>query len=351
MKKLTIGCVAAFAASAGFAQSSVKLSGLVDATIAYGKGTGPAAASRSQLTNSGNGSSRLMFTGNEDLGGGLSASFWLEAGLTPDDGRGAATSTNNQITGAGTPSGLTFNRRSTVSLAGIWGEVRAGRDYTTTFWNSVIFDPFNNLGVGTSQILGSTIGGPSWVRVSNSISYLTPSTFGGFYGQIQHFLGENSSGTPTEDDGTGTGIRVGYASGPINVAIAHGRTDFTTGDITTSTIGASYQFTFAKLSTQFYRDRIAAGATGKGWLLGATIPVDGNEVRASYSRYENNTGAHPETRKLALGYVQNLSKRTALYVTFAKVRNGGGASQALVNAVTSANGGSTGYNFGLRHLF
>ena len=44
--------------------------------------------------------------------------------------------------------GLTFNRRSTVSLAGSWGEVRLGRDYVPYFWNTTIFDPFGTNGVG-----------------------------------------------------------------------------------------------------------------------------------------------------------------------------------------------------------
>ena len=99
---------------------------------AYGHGD---VADKTQLTNSGYNSSRLGFRGTEDLGGGMSASFWLEAGVNNDDGTGAATSTNNQAIAAPAPAvagtqGLTFNRRSTVSLAGGWGELRLGRDYT-----------------------------------------------------------------------------------------------------------------------------------------------------------------------------------------------------------------------------
>lgn len=56
----------------------------------------------------------------------LAGSRYLE---TNDDGRGAATNTNNQgtggaVAGIGGGQGLTFNRRSTVSLAGGFGEVR-----------------------------------------------------------------------------------------------------------------------------------------------------------------------------------------------------------------------------------
>ncbi len=86
----------------------------------------------------------------------MSASFWLEAGVNNDDGSGAATATNNQggTTGGG---GLTFNRRSTVSLAGGWGELRLGRDYTPQFWNLTIFDPFGTNGVGTTATLAGRL--------------------------------------------------------------------------------------------------------------------------------------------------------------------------------------------------
>ena len=49
-----------------------------------------------QLTNSGMTGSRLGFRGTEDLGGGLNASFWLEAGINNDNGTGASTSTEQQ---------------------------------------------------------------------------------------------------------------------------------------------------------------------------------------------------------------------------------------------------------------
>jgi predicted porin len=49
--------------------------------------------------------------------------------------------------------------------------------------------------------------------------------------------------------------------------------------------------------------------------------------------------------------VHNLSKRTALYTTYARVKNSGGAAQALNGSVNAANQNSTGYDFGVRHSF
>jgi predicted porin len=80
------------------AQSSVTLFGVVDTDLAIGRGS---VADRTQLSNSGNATSRIGFRGVEDLGGGMSASFWLEAGLSTDDGQGNATNSNNQPSGTG----------------------------------------------------------------------------------------------------------------------------------------------------------------------------------------------------------------------------------------------------------
>ncbi len=354
MKKSLVALAALAVVSAASAQSSVTLFGVVDATLAVGKGD---VTDRTQLTNSGYNSSRLGFRGTEDLGGGMSASFWLEAGLNNDNGQGAATNANNQAAAAALGNGqqgLTFNRRSTVSLAGGFGELRLGRDYTPQFWNLTVFDPFGTNGVGTTQTLNSSVGGPTIVRASNSIGYFLPGNIGGIYGQLQYSLGENPQATPaaaTEKDGNGVGIRVGFANGPINVALATSKTKYAAGDIKSTNIGASYNFGIATVMAHYAQDKNTLTADGKGYLVGAAFPIGAGEIKASYSVYETDAAGTPKSKKLAIGYVHNLSKRTALYTTFGRVSNSGGALQALNGATTAVNGDSTGYDFGVRHSF
>lgn len=84
MKKPLILLSAIGLAGAACAQSSVTLFGIVDATLARGSGS---IANRTQLTSGGHTTSRIGFRGVEDLGGGLSAIFWLEAGLAADSER------------------------------------------------------------------------------------------------------------------------------------------------------------------------------------------------------------------------------------------------------------------------
>jgi len=357
MKKslIALAVLASFAGVAS-AQSSVTLFGIVDATLAHGSGS---ASNKTQLTNSGYNSSRLGFRGTEDLGGGMSASFWLEAGLNNDDGQGAATNSNNQASGAGAAvagrQGLTFNRRSTVSLAGGWGELRLGRDYTPQFWNLTVFDPFGTNGVGTTQTLNSIVTGVTAVRASNSIGYFLPGNLGGFYGQVQYYLGENNSNVANKDDGTGYGLRFGFANGPFNVALALSRTKYAAGDVQQNNIAGQWDFGVAKLMGEYSFDKneAATSGKGKGYLIGGLIPVGAGEIRLAYSRYKVElAAATPTAKKYALGYDYNLSKRTVLYATYAHVSNSGGSGQALNGAtLTSPNDSSSGYDFGIRHAF
>jgi predicted porin len=358
MKKLVLPIGLLALACSAQAQSSVTLFGVADAGLSRGSGS---VSARTQLGSGANGTARLGVRGVEDLGGGLSAGFWLEAGLTTDDGQGGASNSNNQASGTGAAAagrqGLVFARRSTVSLMAPWGEVRVGRDHVAHYRNKVELDPFQNVGAGAAQPHAGTLGGPTATRVSNFIGYYLPPGIGGFFGFGQVYFGENNSNTPTEKDGSGASVRLGYATGPFSVSAATGRTRFaqtaTTGDIRSSNVGASYKLAGATLMASYYVDEAdtLTGLEAKGAILGVSVPVGAGEIRAAWSNYKSDAGARPQTKKLAVGYVHNLSKRTALYGTYARLRNSGGATAALNGAVTGPNQSSSGWDLGLRHAF
>jgi predicted porin len=399
MKKSLIALAALAATSAAFAQSSVTLFGVVD--LAY-ENVKTNAGRVSGIAPSANSSSRLGFRGVEDLGGGMSASFWLEAALAPMNGSGSSgTTNNNQSTNLqGTAlGGFTFNRRSTVSLSGPFGELRVGRDYVPTFWNYTVYDPF-----GTNSV-GSTIGAytgngfaNTFVRASNSVGYFLPGNLGGFFGQAMYAFGNRATtetatayaGTPnaatvnTKNNGRYVGLRVGYGQGPINTAIAYGRTTYAAGTNSSSILGlaaapsgnftdlnwgGSYTFGSIKAMAQIFRqkgeDAVVPGNTAKvtGWGLGADWGVGAGDVLVSYSRAKLNAnlGVDPSASKWAIGYVHNLSKRTAVYAYYAHVSNKDGAAQTAgsfssgglgaVAGAANANGSSSGFDIGLRHAF
>jgi len=378
MKKSLVAVAALAVAGAASAQSSVTLFGVVSAQITgysnnsenlYGQSV---KVSKIQLANSGYNSSRLGLRGTEDLGGGLAAGFWLEAGLSNDDGN-----TGGNIANAGSSVTGFFNRRSTISLSGAFGEVRLGRDYVPTFYNDTVFDPFGTNGVGTNLISTANGFGPGsptgftqnqmYSRASNSVGYFLPPNLGGFNGVLMYAFNEatkydNAALTPdvanTQRAGRYIGGRFGYANGPLDVAAAYGEATNTDNFFagTTSTlkswnIGASYDFDVAKFMVEYsaaknVTDRSAPSFTNtfsftdpgaKGWLIGATVPVGPGLIRASYSgiRYSDlqvpaaAVGTinqvlglkNPKADKFALGYVHNLSKRTAFYATVAYVSN------------------------------
>lgn len=361
MKKTLIALAVLASAGVASAQSSVTLFGVVDLSLVHSKGT---ISKKTQLTNNGIGANQIGFRGVEDLGGGMYAGFWLEAWHNPDNGTGLATNLNNQASGsaaapAGTQ-GLTFNRRSTLSVGGPWGELRLGRDYTPSYWNVANFDPWGNLGVAKSVTVESAITGPTGVRASNSISYLyggqafNATGRGGNNGlgvALMYYMGENNSGPATAKDGNGYSGRIGYQAGPWNVAIATGKTKYAAGNITQTNLGGAYDFGVARLTGQYVRDKNAA-ITAKGYLVGVSAPVGAvGQIRASMSQYKTDAAGSPKVRKIGLGYVHNLSKRTAVFATAAQLRNSGGSAASLYGSTSAPNGKSTAYEMGVRHNF
>ncbi|PUE20927.1 porin [Limnohabitans sp. WS1] len=338
MKKSLIALAVLTASGISFAQSSVTLFGVVDLGYTQSK-TG--AAKTSSMTDSGQASSRIGFRGVEDLGGGLKASFWLEAGTNPDNGTGDATNNNNQSASAVTApragtQGLTFNRRSTVSLEGSFGEVRLGRDYTPQFWNHTFFDPFGTNGSG-SNVTGAAYGDArnfTGVRASNSVGYLSPK-FSGLQVQLQTYMGEVAS--PAAKAGNGTALRVTYDAGPLSLAVADSKTTTGAGtDWKATNFAASYNLGVAKVMMMSSTDKITGEADMEGYLVGVTAPLGAGVVKFAMSNIKQGTTV--DSDKTAIGYVYSLSKRTALYTTFATTKPMTGDK-------------TTGFDLGVTHSF
>ena len=342
MKKslLALAVLGAFAGVAS-AQSSVTLSGTVDVNGRYVKND--TQERRVSLSTDGINSSQLVFSGREDLGGGLWAGFNLNAGHNPD---------------TGTSNSKFWNRRSTVSLGGNFGEVRLGRDYTPTFWNTTIFDAFGTNGLGSSlnpiQLFTGTL-----VRADNSITYWLPPNIGGIYGEVMVAASENAATNP----GRYVGGRVGFAAGPFDVAVAFGqqRLDLTPGQPQEKSfnIGGAYDFGVVKLLGWFNRQTLSTTGIDlkdNQYSISVVVPIGQGEIHAGYDRSKlTNSVANTSNsiNQFAVGYVYNLSKRTALYTTFARLSNGNGSAVGLSggNGNTGLGGKSSGAEFGLRHFF
>lgn len=343
------------AGSAG-AQSSVSLSGVLDAAARQVRNDGTSAVK--SLVSGSNSTSRLVFRGSEDLGGGLGAGFWLESGIALD-------------VGANTAPTQFFDRRATLSLsAARLGELRLGRDYVPTYTAWSRHDPFSHVGVaGSNNFGGSGPTGPiraafgtnpnTTVRASNSAQLLLPAGLGGVEGGLMLAAGEGSSAA--NGQAKLAGLRLGWSAGPFGVVAA---TTQTTNDLTGSSnkfkdtvVGANAGFGLVKL-TLAWREFEYSTAKQTNLMLGAVWTVGAADLKASYvqgdlsGRVGSTAIDANDAKQIGLGAVYNLSRRTALYATLARIDNEGRANFVIPggNSLT-AGGSSAGYEAGVRHTF
>lgn len=377
MKHLYLLSAIAMACGAAHAQSSVTLYGVVDVNVQRFNAGG--VGKSTQVGNGALSTGRIGFRGVEDLGGGLSAGFWLEGSINADSGEGRNTNTNNQPNGAtssppGTV-GFKFDRIAHVSLANRFGQLRLGHDFIPTHWNSIYFDPFNANGVaraGNLTFAGVTSAPlPSGITASNSISYWLPAkTLGGVYGMAMVATGENLDSSANPDDGNLAGFRLGYASGPFDAAVAMTRTKnvstATIGDYTHANVGGTWNVGFAKFFALYnvVKVDLAAGQVRKNTAeIGAHIPVGPGVIRVSYAALDDRSGntlrnadgsarKSNDARQIGVGYVHNLSKRTAVYTSYARLKNRGQATYTVSgNRAPLGGHTSTGVEAGIRHSF
>jgi predicted porin len=343
MKKFAVLAVFAAISGGAYAQSSVTLFGIIDEAARYTKNGDLKLKS---LVSGGINTSRIGLRGVEDLGDGLKAGFWIESGLNADSGT------------AGDSAGRFWNRRSTVSLMGNFGEIRLGRDFTPTYTGYSDYDVFGDNGVAASGKFDLSLGTArdTGTRADNQIMYLLPSNIGGVYGRFAVAAGEGTAGKKY------FGGRVGYAAGPLDVSVAYGQTTvaplFGEDKFKVADVGASYDLGVVKLMGYYTQNKFANQKLAT-YSIGAIAPLGLGQLKAAFT-HANASGTTDlgtnvdanDANQFALGYIYNLSKRTAVYGTAAYVKNKGAAT-FNVNSALALNGGqkSTGAEVGIRHSF
>lgn len=344
MQKQWCALALASLAGAAMAQSSLQIGGTLDMGVQYMRGSD---TSRTALSSGGNATSKLVIRGTEDLGGGMQVFLWLESGMQADTGSFSAANVKNQPHLSSSATGSwTFDRRSILGLKTNYGTVQMGRDWTPTYETFVgKYDPFGvSIGIGINYA-GSRNG--DGVRASNSIAYVSPNFAGGLNVKLQHWMGEGAN----DSLGTGSGIRVNYDRGPFGAALAFTRTNLAGAPIIYRNIAASYALAQGTaVSMSVTRDQHGV-RTWNGWLLGGRHRVGSDEFKLSYSQIRTNEAGSPKGQKLAVGYVNHLSKRTALYGTLAYIRNSNGGTFNTANYATKPNNSLSGVELGLRHNF
>jgi predicted porin len=350
-----IGVAAMLVAGTAAAQSSVTIFGVADVAVRHAN-TERASGVTSVVSGSYS-SARYGFRGVEDLGGGLSAAFWLESFLNMDSG-------------TATPAG--FQRRSTVSLIHRdFGELRLGRDYTPTHSNWSRFDPFGYVGIGANQLLilsatGSTpvtaafgTGNPNTVqRVSNGVQYLLPRNAWNVEGGLTYAFREG--GTTANDQHRSIGGRLGVTFGKLFVGVSSLNTSNTTavGSFEDRGVGASYDAGVVRVMAAARRFEYL-NSRQNTYTVAAVVPLGVHELKASWVRADmgGRVGAtsidQDGANQYALGYVYNFSKSTRLYATLGTLKNKGNSRFVIPGAPPASAGGlnSRGFEAGINKEF
>lgn len=297
MKKLILAALVfgSFAASAQ-AQSSVTVYGLVD--LGFAKTTGGALLERE------NHASRLGFKGSEDLGNGLKAIFNLENEFKAD-------------TGAQATAGSLFDRQAWVGLQGAFGTAYLGRTKDLLDGAQGRVDPFGADGIVGKLNEAMMRSGVGASRVSNSVTYISPS-YSGFVISGQYVASE------INDADAGYSLLATYDNGPIGVHAGYQQkvqaAANAAAEPTLWVIGGGYKFGPAKVTAEYSKGDTDVVATGeyKSFVVGLSYDVTSNgAIKASYGKQKQDTrlvSGKETAKQYGLGYDYSLSKRTAVYI-------------------------------------
>ncbi len=355
------------------AQSSVTIYGRIDSGIVTGKfdSTG----NRTLLQSGPYTASRLGFRGTEDLGGGLRASFGLEAGLNIDTGTGGATG-----------GGLSFNRGSQVALASdSWGEFALGKMYMPTFWVYLASDPgigglgLGSMGASITQQHTALTGKTGWGGFyDNTVRYRTPN-ISGLKGEVAYSLGaENSNNSPARNDGRTSAFNVQYEKGPMYLGGAYQKYTASVAGVaagtyagdanqTTWMVAGRYAIAPATVGVNYGRTKNSTACQSTGNVVGCdmnTFAITSrfdltgqSSMDVSLAQLKANSGSliGAKANTLAIGYTYYLSKRTWLYGQAVKMSNNSQSAWGLNAGLGQANNtkglSPQAFSVGILHTF
>ena len=384
MKKTLIALAAIAAVSAASAQ--VTLYGRIDAGVSVTT-TNSGAAGESDLSvnkqHSGNQSgSRWGLKGTEDLGGGLSASFVLENSLAIDTGVSTG-----------------FSRQAFISVAGPFGALSLGRQYTAidNLWGTFDAQGYTSasaMSYAWSSFLDkatTTYGAHSdMARRDNMIQYALPK-MGDFSAYVQVSPGEDNDAA-SRSAGNYAAAGLNFASGPFAAGVAYENTTVTTAAAaastaysfpsattgacatgTTTTAGGfcskasaaagvtsvdtantsvmgSYDLGMMKLFAGFEQAKTTTKQDA-GWNLGVSVPVGATSIQLGYAKETQiSDGNLVDGLSKAFGgqVVYTLSKQTNVYASYI---SGTATAPVATTATVQPESKMTNFALGVRHSF
>ncbi|MRW91060.1 porin [Duganella sp. FT80W] len=348
------------ACSAALAQSNVTVYGLLDTGIERVTNVDAAGNSATRMPSlTGSFPSRIGFRGNEDLGGGLSLVFTLEAGLALDSG---TMGQGNRL----------FGRQASVGLKGDFGTVTLGRQVNMTYIASLKYDVmgpnlfaigsidpylpnarsdnaigyignFNNVVVGATYSFGrdtSSAGGPAATGCAGEVAGNSKACR-----QATGLLGYE-----TPEFGVNTSYDIMYG----NTGAAGGLTSSNNSDKRV-TANAYVKVGEGKIAGGVI-DRTTNAATGRTesdlYFLGVSYPLNPFTTLDTQVARKDVKNSDADVTMLVARLTYYLSKRTAVYGGVGRMKNSGLSAVALdAGGTVGAGKTQNGVMAGIRHTF
>lgn len=325
MKKHILAIAVASALPAIAVAQNVSISGALDTGIqSYDNGTD----TYLKAFDHGLTTSRLVFSGSEDLGGGLKASFTLDMRVNPS---------------AGGQNSVAFNRGAFVGLSGGFGTIQIGNN-DTTINQDIDAKTSQAANFGLSASIGATAAptasnGELGSDVTNTFRYISPRINGA---QLEIGFSSGNASSATSDGKTDVlDLAASYEQGPLGIYVGRADSDATTaGTARTSTaFGAKYDLGVVSIGA-FTRKAEMNGNVGDIVInqASAKMPLgDGLALHGVYATGKIKDVNNGKGSGFIVGVTKALSKRTTVYGMFTEVDSKSGASFVM----PGLNGGSS----------
>jgi predicted porin len=353
-----------------FAQSSVTIDGGLDAgyqAIDY-KGN-----KVNGINGNGSSTSQINFRGVSDLGGGLKADFRVETDWNVAMNRGNTGAANVHANSTNAAGGSFGNGEIRVGVNGGFGRVDMGAVNMNGLTTILTGQPFGTaIGGGYGSLMGVNQGFDA-VRADQAIKYTSPAV-NGLTATLYKSNKQTKGASAANDFSTTLGrtdmagsqeIGLNYANGPVAASystLTQDNIDVTTGAATqpgynqekskVNTLGASYTMGAAKLMylNQTNKTTTSTDVNKSYQAVSATYTMGQTVLMASTGTAKDKLDGD-KSKLTALGADYNLSKTTALYARYEKIKDDAGL--VAITGFTAATGNVTRTRtaFGLRTSF
>jgi len=352
--------------AAAVAQSSVTISGFLKMSLEdlrignYGCGTTPSCrvagthASESRLVDD---FSRIVFNVSEDLGGGLQAIAQIEWRIAPDNGADGGGAVGNSHVGLRSKS---------------WGRLVVGRQDLHYLGRESNLTAKNDLKADSVSILAFAGGGATAIasasRTPNVIHYTSPDWHGfkwiAAYSTNPAAASEadlasairKGHGWSLNPEFAGANWRVGYsywsqkADAGGNALASPAAPGNSNADQRSDRLYGSYRWHGFMAGFVWDNSRITGATSGAqlsrrtAWSLPLEYHMGRHTIAGHYTRARDDeaTAAQDGARMIAIGYAYDLSKRTSVGVSYARITNDAGAYYNFYTSVSAAVGSLAG---------